>query len=34
MKGFDLLLKSEKYFEKSKMDIYFCPFLAFPKSPD
>jgi hypothetical protein len=34
MKGFEMILKNEKFFEKSKMDIYFCPFLAFRKSPD
>jgi hypothetical protein len=25
--------KNEKYFDFSKMDIYFCPFLGFQKSP-
>jgi len=26
-------LKNAKYFDFSKMDIYFCPFLGFQKSP-
>jgi hypothetical protein len=29
MKGFEMILKNEKFFEKSKMDIYFCPILGF-----
>jgi hypothetical protein len=33
MKGFDLLLKIEKFFEKSKMDKNKCPKMACPKSP-
>ncbi len=33
MKGFEMILKIEKFFEKSKMDIYFCPILGFRKSP-
>jgi hypothetical protein len=33
MKGFEMILKNEKFFEKPKMDIYFCPILGFRKSP-
>ena len=33
MKGFEMILKIEKFFEKSKMDKNKCPKMACPKSP-